>query len=216
MAKLICEVSDEIIVESIDDKNFYVSGVFSSYGVKNKNGRTYTESVLKREANKLQEDIKNKCLFGELSHPARPSIDPSEIAILIEDLSWQGQHLMGKALVLDTPKGKIAKEIMKHGKLGISSRGLGTVNESGYVNEDFKCVTWDLVLGASNPASKFVNGIYEGEEFFTMDELSRINNEKEAQKILQESQDKEKEILEAQNMLKSKIWQVLDKIQKEI
>ena len=74
---------------------------------------------------------------------------------------------MGKAKVLSTPKGEILKAIHADGgSFGISSRGLGTVNETtGEVNEDFRCITWDVVHTASNPSSKFVKGIYEGVEY---------------------------------------------------
>jgi hypothetical protein len=82
----------------------------------------------------------------------------------IENLEWKGNNVYGKAKLLDTPMGQIAKTLVKEGSMGISSRGLGTVAEDGYVNEDFNLITYDLVTDPSNKPS-WVNGIYEGQEF---------------------------------------------------
>lgn len=162
---LITECSLDLeINESKEDKSMYVTGIFSSHGRRNHNGRVYEESTMKREVDAIMEKIERKCLWGELGHPPNPEINPDQIAIRVESLEWQGQDLYGKAKILDTPKGKIAKTLVKEGLIGISSRGLGTVSEDGTVNEDYQLVTWDLVTDPSNGPS-WVNGIYEGKKW---------------------------------------------------
>jgi len=192
--KLITETSNSIITESID-KNLFVSGIFSSAAIKNNNGRMYEKKLLEREVNKVMEQVKGKSLYGQLNHPEKPDIDLEKVAILIEDLSWQGNDVMGKAKVLDTTCGNTLKGIINSGgKVGISSRGLGTVSESGTVNEDFNLICWDIVADASNPGSKYINGIYEGKEFTT------VNTD----------------IAEAENKYVKHIWQVIQNITKNI
>lgn len=159
---LITECSHDLqINEDSREKTLYVTGIFSSYGRRNNNGRVYEEKTIKREVDKILEKVQKKCLWGELGHPPEPSINADKIAILVESLEWQGQDLYGKAKILNTPQGKIAKELVKEGLIGISSRGLGTVSEGGTVNEDYNLITWDLVTDPSNVPS-FVKGIYEG------------------------------------------------------
>lgn len=164
--KLITETSHEIELFESKSKQPYIMGIFSTAEVKNNNGRRYKKELLVRESDKfVAEKVATKTGFGELMHPAGPDINLDKVAILIETLEWKGSDLYGKAKILNTPMGKIAKELVKEGNLGISSRGLGTVSESGYVNEDFNLITYDLVADASNPNSKFVNGILEGTDF---------------------------------------------------
>jgi hypothetical protein len=91
-------------------------------------------------------------------------VNPDKIALRTTQLEWKGNDVYGKAKILDTPMGNIAKTLVKEGAMGISSRGLGTVNDDGYVNEDFHLITWDLVTDPSNKPS-WVNGIYEGQDF---------------------------------------------------
>jgi len=159
---LITECSHDLeINESKDNKSLYVTGIFSSYAKRNNNGRVYEEKTVKREVDKVMEKIGKRCLWGELGHPPNPEINPDKIAIMVESLEWNGKDLYGKAKILDTPQGQIAKTLVKEGMIGISSRGLGTVSEDGTVNEDYNLITWDLVTDPSNGPS-WVNGIYEG------------------------------------------------------
>ena len=178
MAVLITETSDKIVTESIG-KDLYVSGIFSSAGVKNKNGRVYEKSILDREMNKVMHQVKEKSLYGQLNHPEKPEIDLEKVAIMVEDLHWKGDDIVGKAKVLNgTYCGGILKGIIESGgRVGISSRGLGTVNEDGKVNEDYNLICWDIVSDASNPGSKYVNGIYEGKEFTVNNSSSEITIE---------------------------------------
>jgi hypothetical protein len=166
MAFLITEASCEIELWESKNKTPYIVGVFASAEVKNANGRKYRKDILDREVNKfIDEKIKTKTSYGELSHPESSEINLERAAILVESLEWRGNDCIGKAKILSTPMGEIVKTLVKEGSIGISSRGLGTVNESGYVNEDFTLLCWDIVADASNPGSKFMNGILEGRTF---------------------------------------------------
>jgi hypothetical protein len=162
---LITECSHDLqINESEDGKGLYITGIFSSYGLRNNNGRVYEEATLKREVDKILEKIGKSSLWGELGHPPNPEVNMDKIAIKLESLEWQGKDLYGKAKILNTPMGHIARELVKEGNIGISSRGLGTVSEDGTVNEDYNLLTWDLVTDPSNNPS-WVKGIYEGKQW---------------------------------------------------
>lgn len=164
MAKLITEYSQDFQITEDDNKDMYAVGIFSSAEMKNNNKRRYKKEILEREVGKVQEKIEKKCLWGELGHPPNPEVNPDKIALRTVKLEWKGNNLYGKAKILDTPMGQIAKTLIKEGAMGISSRGLGTVGDDGYVNEDFHLITWDLVTDPSNKPS-WVNGIYEGQNF---------------------------------------------------
>jgi len=164
--RLLTEVSQNVKVGgTAEDGSIYVEGIFSSAENKNINGRIYKKDTLSREVDKLMEKVANKCLWGELSHPSNPEVTPDRISHLIESLEWQGNDLIGRAKIIDTPMGKIAKTLIKEGRIGISSRGLGTVNEKdNYVNDDYFMITWDLVIDPSNQPS-WVTAITESKEF---------------------------------------------------
>ncbi len=169
MLKLITEMSyDVTLSEGSRSKDLYIVGIFSTAEAENNNKRKYPREILERELKKIHEKVSNRYLWGELGHPPSPEINPERIAILVEGLEWKGNNVYGKAKILDTPMGKIARTLVKEGKLGISSRGLGTVNDDGYVNEDYKLICYDLVTDPSNHPS-WVNGIYEGETFTVPD-----------------------------------------------
>ena len=171
---LITEYSQQLeINESTDNKDLYITGIFSSFNKRNNNGRVYEEDTMKREVDTILEKIEKKCLWGELGHPPNPEINPDKIAIRVESLEWNGEDLYGKAKILNTPQGQIAKTLVKEGMIGISSRGLGTVSEDGTVNEDYNLITWDLVTDPSNGPS-WVNGIYEGKTWNSGEEIEII------------------------------------------
>ena len=161
---LITECNQDLQINEGADKTLYVEGIFSSWGLRNANGRVYEEAIMKREVTKIQEKIERQCLWGELGHPPNPEVNPDKIAIRVESLKWNGKDLVGKAKILGTPQGEIAKTLVKEGRIGISSRGLGTVSEDGTVNEDYQLLTWDLVTEPSNGPS-WVKGIYEGKSW---------------------------------------------------
>jgi hypothetical protein len=194
--KLITETSFDCELVESKSKGAKIVGIYSSAGLKNNNGRIYKRDTLGREIEKIQEKAADKTLWGELGHPPNPEINPERIAILTTMLEWKGDHVYGTSKVLDTPTGQIAKTLIKEGKLGISSRGLGTVSEEGYVNEDFNLITWDLVTDPSNHPS-WVNGIFEGKTWTspednptlfgivnTNDRLSGLTKEQEIELIL--------------------------------
>jgi len=200
MAKLITEASyDFEISEANNGKDMYVVGIFSTAELKNQNKRVYSRPILEREISKLQEKIKTRSLLGELDHPSEPTINSDKVAIKIQDLSWKGNSVYGKAKILDTPMGNIAKTLVKEGGYGISSRGLGTVNENGYVNEDYNMITFDLVNEPSN-ANSWLNGIYEGKEFTINGEETMYNSK----------------IQEAKKVYTKHIWQVIKNIEKNL
>lgn len=203
MAKLICETSyDFQIDEAKNDKNMYIVGIFSTAEMENNNKRIYGRDILEREINKVNEKIKQNSLWGELGHPISSDINLDKVAIKIEGLEWKGNNVYGRAKILDTPNGNIAKVLVKEGTLGISSRGLGTVSEDGKVKNDFMLLTYDIVASPSNHGS-WVNGIYEGREFSITD-----NNFKE--RIVEE------DIKKAQEKYYKHLWQVICDIEKNM
>lgn len=164
--KLITEQSyDYRVIEENANKDLYIEGIFSTAELKNINQRIYSRSILEREIGKMaKEKVANKCCYGELGHPDKPEINLDRVALLTKELKWDGDNIVGKAKILETPMGAIAKTLIREGRLGISSRGLGTVADTGYVNEDYQLLCYDLVQEPSNIGS-WVNGIYEDAEF---------------------------------------------------
>ncbi len=175
--KLITEhINDvEYIVEG-KGKQQYIKGVFMQSDVKNQNGRIYPFPVLQREVkNYSKKFVKEGRALGELGHPMGPTINLDRVSHLITELYEDGKNFVGKAKIMDTPNGKIVKNLLESGvKLGVSSRGLGTVktNKSGVneVQKDFVLSTVDIVADPSAPAA-FVNGIMEGKEFSATGEV---------------------------------------------
>ena len=144
----------QILNEDKDHGVMKVRGVFQRADEENKNGRIYTEGLLRREMEKLQESIDNRRLVGELDHPSHDSVKLSQVSHLITKLEMKGKDVIGEAEILDTPMGKVAQALVKGGvQVGISSRGMGTLSEGQdgrkYVNEDFRLITWDLVADPS-------------------------------------------------------------------
>ena len=156
------EVSKEQINESMsqNDGRLVVSGVLQRADAKNQNGRVYPRETLVREAKKYaQIQIKERRALGELDHPDSSVVNLNNVSHNIMDMSWKGDDLVGTVEVLGTPAGNILKELFKSGiKLGISSRGLGSVKEmheadgedSVEVQPDFELIAFDFV---SNPST---------------------------------------------------------------
>ena len=175
--KLITEHTSDIeyIVEG-KGKQQYIKGVFMQSDVKNQNGRIYPFPVLQREVkNYSKKFVQEGRALGELGHPMGPTINLDRVSHLITELYEDGKNFVGKAKIMDTPNGKIVKNLLESGvKLGVSSRGLGTVktNKSGVneVQKDFVLSTVDIVADPSAPAA-FVNGIMEGKEFSVTGEV---------------------------------------------
>jgi hypothetical protein len=135
----------------------------------NRNRRIYPKTVLEKAVRKYVSEYVNKGrAVGELNHPEGPTINLDKVSHRITELQWNGNDVVGKALILDTPMGKIVKGLLEGGcQLGVSSRGMGTVaskNGQSFVNDDFVLSTVDIVQDPSAP-SAFVNGIMEGVEW---------------------------------------------------
>lgn len=131
-----------------------VKGCFQRADEENNNKRIYSKPLLEREITKLAEAITERRLMGELDHPQHDSVKLSNVSHLVTGLSMKGNEVIGEAEILDTPAGKVAQALIRGGvKVGISSRGMGTVSEDvhgkRHVNEDFRLITWDLVADPS-------------------------------------------------------------------
>ena len=133
----------------------YLTGRIQTADKKNGNGRKYPEKVLKREMNNYMTIVKDNRACGELDHPDDSVINLKNVSHMITDCWWEGKDVMGKIKVLDTPSGRILKDLINAGvKLGISSRGLGSVKESmgeTIVEEDFQLICFDIVSEPSTP-----------------------------------------------------------------
>lgn len=169
--KLITEHTNEVeyIVEG-KNKQQYIKGIFMQSDIKNQNGRIYPYSVLKKQVKEFNNKfVKQDRALGELGHPAGPTVNLDRVSHVITELYEDGKNFIGKAKIIDTPNGKIVKNLLESGvRLGVSSRGLGSVktNKSGVneVQDDFVLSTVDIVSDPSAPDA-FVNGIMEGKEF---------------------------------------------------
>lgn len=171
--KLITELVEEnlnyVTEEKNGKKNTVIEGIFMQAESKNRNGRVYPREVMESAVNKyVTEQVSKGRAVGELNHPEGPTINLDKVSHRITELNWDGNNVMGKALVLDTPMGQIVKGLVEGGvQLGVSSRGMGSlVNKNGVsvVGSDFMLATVDIVQDPSAPQA-FVNGIMEGVEW---------------------------------------------------
>tara|TARA_B100001094_G_scaffold159896_1_gene154698 strand:+ start:183 stop:827 length:645 start_codon:yes stop_codon:yes gene_type:complete len=153
-----------------DTKKLYIEGVFLQSELKNRNGRMYPYSVLEKEVQRYNEEyVKTNRALGELGHPDGPTVNLDRVSHRITSLKSEGNNFIGRAQVLDTPMGKIAKSLLDEGvKLGVSSRGMGSIDkreDCNIVMDDFMLATAaDIVADPSAPDA-FVNGIMEGKEW---------------------------------------------------
>ena len=212
--KLITELSTNIQVKKVKDKDIlYIEGIYSSAELLNNNDRKYKKTTLERELDKLMWKVEKRSLWGELGHPPNPEVNLDRIAILTEKLEWDNNNILGRSKILDTPRGLIAKTLIKEGNLGISSRGLGTVDEKeGYVNDDYSLITWDLVTDPSNSPS-WVNGIFEDKEWDIPDKEKEIVDGVEEE---EDVKDVKISLEEARKQYHRSIWQVLEDIEKTL
>ena len=172
--KLISEAVEEVeyITEEKDDggKNYKIRGIFMQADIKNRNGRVYPMEVLDEEVKKYNKNfIKENRAFGELGHPDGPTVNLERVSHKITSLKPDGKNFIGEAKIMDTPMGKIVKNLMDEGaKLGVSSRGMGSLKQKGganVVSDDFYLATAaDIVADPSAP-NAFVEGIMEGKEW---------------------------------------------------
>jgi hypothetical protein len=177
MSLLIKEIVEDVqyIAEDILDeegnkqgKNYFIEGIIMQGDIKNRNGRVYPKETLMREMARYNKNyVEAKRAYGELGHPAGPTINLDRVSHMFTELREDGSNVIGRAKVMDTPMGKIVKNLIDEGaNLGISSRGMGTLkqNKSGImeVQSDFMLATaGDIVADPSAPDA-FVKGVMEG------------------------------------------------------
>ena len=172
--KLISEEAIEVDFVTEEDenkkKNYFIEGIFMQSETKNRNGRVYPKAILQKEVKRYNDSfIKTKRAFGELGHPDGPTVNLERVSHMITELVEDGANFVGRAKIMDTPYGKIVKNLIDEGaKLGVSSRGIGSLeqkNGANYVKDDFYLATAaDIVADPSAP-NAFVQGIMEGKEW---------------------------------------------------
>ena len=172
--KLFSEAVEEVeyITEEKESggKNYKIKGIFLQADIKNRNGRVYPMEVLEKEVAKYNRNfIKENRAFGELGHPDGPTVNLERVSHMITSLTPDGKNFICEAKIMETPMGKIVKNLMDEGaKLGVSSRGMGSLNQkngANYVRDDFYLATAaDIVADPSAP-NAFVEGIMEGKEW---------------------------------------------------
>ena len=174
--KLISEFNNysvsPIMIEENDkgQKEYFIEGVFMQAEIKNRNGRVYPKEVMQKEVKRYNKEfVEQDRAFGELGHPEGPTINLDKVSHMITKLEEDGNNYVGRAKILSTPNGQIVRNLIDDGaKLGVSSRGLGSLEQKGgaqYVKDDFQLATaGDIVADPSAPEA-FVNGIMEGVEW---------------------------------------------------
>ena len=163
-------------------KNYFIEGIFLQAELKNRNNRMYPLGTLQKEVAKYDENyIQKGRALGELGHPDGPSINLDRVSHKITNLKQEGNNFIGKAKLLETPMGKIAKDLLSEGvKLGVSSRGMGSIRKEencSVVMDDFMLATAaDIVADPSAPDA-FVDGIMEGNGILKESAVSEIKKE---------------------------------------
>ena len=207
--KLIAELNESVKViteEGVEGKkNLYIHGPFIQTEVKNRNGRMYRRESVAREVNRYNEEYVNKGrALGELGHPDGPSLNLDRVSHKIVSLVPEGNDFIGKAQILSTPMGEIARNLIESGvQLGVSTRGMGSLKEVNgvqVVQDDFYLATAaDIVADPSAP-NAFVNGIMEGVDWVWDNGLLKAQELEKAKKKIEESARKvnKKELEEAQ------------------
>lgn len=201
--KLFREINEEveILTEETEkgEKKYFIEGVFLQGNLKNRNGRIYPMEILDKEASRYSKDfIEQRRAFGELGHPDGPTINLERVSHMITSLRREGENYIGKAKVMDTPYGKIVKNLIDEGaKLGVSSRGIGSLEEKrgvNFVKDDFQLATAaDIVADPSAPDA-FVNGILEGKEWIYEAGLLVTRNASRAEEMVEETKKEIKKI----------------------
>ena len=172
--KLITETIENIEVLTEQNangkKDYKIKGVFMQADIKNRNGRVYPVATLAKEVKRYNEQfINKKRAFGELGHPDGPTVNLERVSHMITSLKPEGKNFIGEAKIMDTPYGKIVKNLIDEGaQLGVSSRGMGSLqsgSQGNVVGKDFYLATAaDIVADPSAPDA-FVEGIMEGKEW---------------------------------------------------
>ena len=191
----------EFLTEAKKDggKSYFIEGIFMQSDTKNRNGRIYPKEILQKEAKRYNtEFIQKKRAFGELGHPDGPTVNLERVSHMIEELQEVDQNFMGRAKILDTPYGKIVKNLIDEGaRLGVSSRGMGSLKpvKDGIqeVQRDFYLATAaDIVADPSAPDA-FVAGIMEGKEWIWDNGLLKETKIQEYKNQIEKSSRKDRE-----------------------
>jgi len=162
--------AEYIVEEANGKKNYKIRGVFLQTEIKNRNGRVYPKDILENEVRRYNtEFINKKRALGELGHPDGPTVNLERVSHMITKLYPDGNNFIGEAKIMNTPYGKIVKGLIDEGaQLGVSSRGMGSLEQRGgvnYVGKDFYLATAaDIVADPSAPDA-FVEGIMENKEW---------------------------------------------------
>lgn len=169
-------------------KNVFIEGIFMQADQQNRNGRVYPMSVMEKEVTRYQKLIDEKRSLGELGHPSNPTLNLDKVSHLITNLRFEGKNVIGKAKILETPMGNIARNLIENGvMLGVSSRGLGSLklNKEGVneVQDDFHLATVDIVADPSAHEA-FVQGIYESAEWICENGVWKAVDVERAQQTL--------------------------------
>ena len=161
-----------------ENGNLLVEGILATAEVKNGNGRYYSKELWERELANYKDLIKERRSCGELDHPEYSVINLKNVSHLIREFKWDGDNVLGIIEILPTPSGNIVKELIKNGvTVGVSSRGMGSLEQNGSVMEvqdDFELLCWDFVSTPSNPGSFMHEVIKEGKETLIYD-YNKVN-----------------------------------------
>jgi hypothetical protein len=176
LIKEVIETTSLIVEQKLgQEKEYFIEGIFLQSDLKNRNGRMYPESIMDKEVGRyIKEYVEKNRAYGELGHPDTPSINLHLVSHMITSLRKEGKNYIGKAKILDTPNGNIAKGLLKGGaNLGVSSRALGSLKQNNegvqIVQDDFMLSTAaDIVADPSAPDA-FVQGIMENHEWIFVD-----------------------------------------------
>ena len=205
--KLIKEINESVsyITEEVEGgkKNLFITGPFLQTEQKNRNGRIYLKEIMAKEVARYTENYINKNrAFGELGHPDTPSINLDRVSHMIVDLHQEGNDWIGKAKILDTPMGNIARNLIEGGgQLGVSSRGMGSIKQQNGVNvvqDDFYLATAaDIVADPSAPDA-FVRGIMENKEWMIVNGVWTEMDQELAQRSIKKASRKDIEMVAEQ------------------
>ena len=172
-------------------KNVFIEGIFMQADQSNRNGRMYPMAVMEKEVARYQKLIDEKRSLGELGHPANPTLNLDKVSQLITSLRFEGKNVIGKAKILETPMGNIARNLIENEiMLGVSSRGLGSLklNKEGVneVQDDFHLATVDIVADPS-AHDAYVQGIYESAEWICENGVWKAIDVERAQQTLKKA-----------------------------
>jgi hypothetical protein len=176
----IIKISPSQLTENVNGggKSLVVEGILATAEIKNGNGRYYSRDLWEREMNKYSEVIKQRRALGELDHPESQIINLKNASHLITSWEWDNDNIVGKIEILNTPSGQILEALIRNNvTVGVSSRGMGSLEQNGNVMEvqdDFELLCWDFVSTPSNPGS-YMSVLREGKESTSLD-YSKVNS----------------------------------------